>query len=122
VSLIHEELSRSVIGAGMAVLTALRPGLDEKRYENALVIELEEQGHAISQQENFEVQYKGRYIGNLIPDMIVDEKIIVETKVVSDFNDTHTAQVMGYLAITGYRLGLLLNFKHHRLKWKRVVR
>jgi PD-(D/E)XK nuclease superfamily protein len=47
---------------------------------------------------------------------------IVDAKVVSAFNDTHTAQMIGYLAITGLELALLLNFKSARLEWKRVVR
>ena len=44
--------------------------------------------------------------------LIVDEKVIVETKVVTAFNDNHFAQILGYLAITDLRVGLLLNFKH----------
>ena len=48
--LIHQELSRKIIGSAMAVLNELKPGLDEKLYENALVIELREQGHDVEQQ------------------------------------------------------------------------
>ena len=120
--LIHEELSEAIIGAAMTVLNELKPGLDEKLYENALVVELRERGHTIQQQKAFEVEYKGRRIGRLIPDLIVDDLVIADPKVVSAFNDTHLAQMAGYLAITNLRLALLLNFKYARLKWKRVVR
>ena len=61
-------------------------------------------------------------IGSLQPDLIVNEAVIVDPKVVSAFNETHVAQMTGYLAITGLRLALLLNFKSARLEWKRVVR
>ncbi len=54
--------------------------------------------------------------------MLVDGLIVVDPKVVAEFNDTHVAQMMGYLAITGFKLALLLNFKHADLRQKRVVR
>ena len=120
--LVHEELSKQIIGAAMEVLNTLKPGLDEKLYENALVIELRERGHFVEQQRSFPVEYKGAGIGTLIPDLIVDGKVIVDPKVVTAFNDTHIAQMTGYLAITELRLALLLNFKSAKLEWKRVVR
>ena len=121
-TLIHEELSESIIGAAMIVLNALKPGLDEKLYENALVIELRNRGHRVDQQRQFPVYYHGQWIGTLVPDLIVDELVIVDPKVVSAFNDTHLAQMMGYLNITELKLALLLNFKNAKLDWKRVVR
>ena len=120
--LIHAELSESIIGAAIRVLNTLKPGLSEKAYENALVIELGKRGHRIEQQQRFDVRYEGQLVDTLIPDLIVDEQVIVDPKVVTEFNDTHIAQMMGYLAITGLRLALLVNFKHAGLKWKRVVR
>lgn len=120
--LIHAELSKSIIGAAIRVLNTLKPGLSEKAYENALVIELGKRGHRIEQQQRFDVRYEGQLVDTLIPDLIVDEQVIVDPKVVTEFNDTHIAQMMGYLAITGLRLALLVNFKHAGLKWKRVVR
>ena len=121
-NLIHEELSKKIIGAAMTVLNELKPGLDEKLYENALVIELRERGHLVNQQKAYNVQYKSHQIGRLIPDLIIDDLVIADPKVVSVFNETHLAQMTGYLALTGLRLALLLNFKHAKLQWKRVVR
>ncbi len=120
--LIHEELSRDIIGAAMEVLNELKPGLDEKLYENALVIELERRGHKVSQQENFSVHYKDQFIGRLVPDLIVDDLVVVDPKVATAFNDNHIAQMVGYLAKTKLMLALLLNFKYAKLQWKRVVR
>jgi len=120
--LVHEALSKQIIGGAMEVLNELKPGLDEKLYENALVTELRERGHQIEQQRSFPVAYKGISIGTLIPDLIVDGKVIVHPKVVTSFIDSHIAQMTGYLATTGLRLAILLNFKFARLEWKRVVK
>jgi hypothetical protein len=61
-------------------------------------------------------------IGNLIPDLIVDDAVVVDPKVVTCFTDTHLAQMLRYLNIKGLDLALLLNFKNTRLEWKRVLR
>ncbi|MBN1269302.1 MAG: GxxExxY protein [Kiritimatiellae bacterium] len=120
--MIHEQLSRQIIGAGMDVLNELKPGLDEKLYENALVHELRSRGHIVDQQQRFPVYYKEALIGTLVPDMTIDNLVIVDPKVVTAFNESHVAQMTGYLAITGLQLALLLNFKFATLQWKRVVR
>jgi GxxExxY protein len=120
--ILHEELSGAIIGAAMEVLNELKPGLDEKLYERALTIELSRRGHSVSVQSSFPVYYRAELIGNLIPDLIVDNLVIIDPKVVSMFTETHVAQMIGYLNISGLQLALLLNFKNARLDWKRVVR
>ena len=120
--IIHERLSGAIIGIAMEVLNELNPGLDEVLYERALVIELHRRGHEVAVQQSFPVFYRAELIGNLIPDLIVDSLVIVDPKVVTAFNETHVAQMIGYLNITGLDLALLLNFKNARLDWKRVVR
>jgi len=119
--LIHEELSGTIIGTAMEVLNELKPGLDEKLYERAMIIELRRRGHVVEAQREFPVFYPNEPIGHLTPDLIVDDKIIVDPKVVAAFNEAHVAQMVGYLAISGLELALLLNFKSTRLEWKRVV-
>jgi|ERR1043166_987616 GxxExxY protein len=109
--MIHEELSGKIIGAAMGVLNELKPGLDEKLYERAVIIELNRLGHCVSIQSSFPVFYRGELIGNLVPDLIVDNAVIVDPKVVACFTDTHVAQMIGYLNITGLDLALLVNFK-----------
>ncbi|HMF46251.1 MAG TPA: GxxExxY protein [Candidatus Udaeobacter sp.] len=120
--MIHEELSREIIGAAMEVLNELRPGLDEKLYERALGIELTNAGHVVSVQCSFPVFYHRELIGNLIPDLIIDDAVIVDPKVVACFTETHIAQMIGYLNITKLDLALLINFKNAQLEWKRVLR
>ena len=119
--MLHEEITKDVIGSAMMVLNDLRPGLDEKIYENALVLELVARGHTVEQQRAFPVRYRGHLVGKLIPDLIIDNKILADPKVVTAFNETHTAQMLGYLNITGLEVALLLNFTESKLDWKRVV-
>jgi GxxExxY protein len=119
--ILYAQQSQSILGAAMEVLNVLRPGLSEKAYENALVIELLKRGHRVEQQRRFDVRYEGEIVDTLIPDLLVDELIVVDSKVVNEFSMTHVAQMLGYLAITGFRLALLMNFKHADLRWKRVV-
>lgn len=119
--LLHAELSEDIIGSAMKVLNTLKPGLDEKAYENALVVELRRRGHRIDQQKRFDVSYEGQLVDTLIPDLVVDELVVVDPKVSEAFTNTHVAQMIGYLSITKLRLALMLNFKHVDLRWKRVV-
>ena len=118
----HNDLTGQIIGAAQAVHTALKPGLDEKLYENALCIELSERGLSFSQQKAFPVYYRNHFVGKLIPDLVVEDRIIVETKIADNFNKAHISQVLGYLNITGLDVGLLLNFKLGSLQVKRVSR
>ena len=118
--LIHGELTEEIISVAFEVLNLLKPGLDEKLYENAMVREFDLRTIGYDQQRSYPVDYKGARIGTLIPDLIVDQKVIVDTKVVSTFNENHVAQMLGYLAITDLRVGLLINFKHAKLQFKRI--
>jgi len=76
----------------------------------------------VDQQKQFPIHYRGELVGTLVPDMIVDDLVVVDPKVVVAFNDNHMAQMIGYLTITGLNVALLLNFKYAKLDWKRVVR
>lgn len=116
----HEAITEKIIGAAMTVLNELKPGLDEKLYEKALVKELRSLGSSVDQQKPFPVFYQGEEIGTLIPDLIIDGLVIADPKVVTAFNDTHIAQMLGYLNITSLEVALLLNFKYATLKFKRV--
>ena len=65
--------------------------------------------------------YKGNVVGNFVSDIIVEHKLLVELKVVSEFNQAHRAQVINYLKATGIPVGLLLNFGTPKLGVKRIV-
>ncbi len=118
----HSELTRAIIGAAIDVQTELRPGLDEKLYERALCIALGERGLRFVQQPEYPVHFHDHLLGKLRPDLIVEDKIIVDAKCVECFTPAHDAQMLGYLNITGLQIGLLLNFKVLPLGKRRVIR
>ena len=110
-----------IVGCAMDVLNELGHGLLEKPYENALVVEFALKNIEYAQQKRFNVLYKGVKVGEYIPDLIAMGQIVVDTKVIDRITDHEIGQVMNYLRITGLRVGLILNFKHPKLEWKRVV-
>ena len=120
-SLLHRNISESIIGCGMKVLNTLKPGFSEKAYENALAVELGRKGHHVERQKRFEVRYEGVLVDTLVPDLVVDSSVIVDAKVVENFTPTHIAQMIGYLSVTRIELALLLNFKFADLRWQRVI-
>ena len=106
----HRNLTENIIKAAYSVHNSLGFGFSEKVYENALVIELEEMGLAVKQQEPVTVFYRDQVVGNFAPDIIVDGKIIVELKAVSVLDKIHEVQLVNYLKATKVELGLLINF------------
>jgi GxxExxY protein len=74
-----------------------------------------------SQQHHFPVLFRDVKVGEFIPDLIVFDSIIVETKVIDGITDHERGQMLNYLRITKLRVGLILNFKHARLDWERIV-
>ena len=114
------QLTEIIIGAAYTVLNTLKPGLDEKLCERALIIELTNLGLRCDSQKQFPVHYDRHLIGTLVPDLIVEDRIIVDPKVATGFNDSHLSQMLGYLNITGLKTALLLNFKFATLGIKRV--
>ena len=96
-------------------------GFLESVYENALCIELAKQGIRFQQQKQLKVFYQGQVVGNYVADLIVEDKLLVELKTVSDFAINHRAQVTNYLRATGLTVGLLLNFGTPKLGVQRIV-
>ena len=111
----------AVTGCAMAVLNELGHGLLEKPYENALVVEFGLQNIPYQQQPRYQVMYKGVSVGDYIPDLITHGQLVVDTKVIDTIGDHEVGQMMNYLKITGLQVGVILNFKHSKLEWKRVV-
>lgn len=121
IELISPNDTHQIIGCAMEVLNSLGHGLVEKPYENALVVEFGLRGIPFDQQRRFDILYKGIPVGEFIPDLIALGRIVVDTKVIDRITDHELGQMMNYLRVTGLRVGLILNFKHPRLEWKRVV-
>jgi len=110
-----------IVGCAMEVLNTLGHGLLEKPYENALVVEFGLRNIRFQQQPRFEVIYKSVKVGEYIPDLIVFDQIVVDTKTIEKITDVERGQILNYLKITGMKVGVILNFKRAKLKWERIV-
>lgn len=110
-----------VVGCAMEILNTLGHGLLEKPYENALVVEFGLKGIPCSQQCRFPVIYQSVEVGEYVPDLIAFERVIIEMKTIDRITDVERGQVNNYLKINGLRVGVILNFKHPKLEWERIV-
>ena len=120
-NLINGDLTYRIIGAAMEVLNGLGHGLLEKPYERALAIEFGIQEISYTQQPEYPVLYRGELVGTFIPDLVVDDKVIVDAKVVQRITDHERGQMLNYLRVTGLKTGLILNFSKPKLEWERIV-
>jgi GxxExxY protein len=112
-----------IIGCAIEVHKHLGPGLLESVYESALRIELKANSLPFKRQIGIPLFYKGELISEHRPDLIVDDKVIVEIKTVDCLAPIHMAQILTYLRVTSLRIGLILNFKSPTMKHgiRRVV-
>ena len=115
------ELSEKIIGAAYEVSNILGVGFLEKVYENALNVELKLRGLKTLPQAPLKVYYKDELVGDYMADILVENEIIIELKTVKEFDDTHIAQCLNYLRITGMKLCLLINFSKPRVEIRRIV-
>jgi len=116
-----DELIFKLNGAAMAVLNELGHGLREKTYERALCVELDYLGIGYDQQKVYPVLYRGVKVDEYIPDLEVEDMLLLDTKVVLKIGDNEIGQMLNFLKVTGKEVGLIQNFKYPKLGW-RVVR
>ena len=120
----EEAAAKQVLDSAMKVHTALGPGLLESAYEVCLDYELSKRGINVSKQVPMAVRYDGVQLelGYRL-DLLVDGKVVVEVKAVERLLPLHHAQLLSYLKLGGYKIGLLLNFHtlHLRDGIKRIV-
>lgn len=119
--LLLKDETQKLIGLAFEVLNEVGHGLNEKIYENSLVVGFKKLGIASDQQRRFPVYFRGVQVGEFIPDLITFNAVIVDTKVIDRITDHERGQMLNYLRITKLRVGLILNFRHARLEWERVV-
>ena len=113
--------TEQIIGFAFEVLNEVGHGLHEKIYENAFVVLFKQNSVAFDQQRRFPVLFRGVEVGEFIPDLIAFGSVIVDTKVIDRITDHECGQMLNYLRITKLRVGLILNFKHARLEFERIV-
>ena len=113
--------TEKIIGFAFEVLNEVGHGLNEKIYENSLVVLFKQNNIRFDQQRRFPIFFRGVDVGEFIPDLIAFGSVIVDTKVIDRITDHERGQMLNYLRITKLRVGLILNFKHARLEWQRIV-
>jgi GxxExxY protein len=120
----ENELSKMIIGCAIEVHKHLGPGLLESAYQECLYYEIKQAGLKVQKEKPMPIVYKEVKLdrGYRI-DLLIEEKVVVEIKTVEAFSDVHTAQVLTYLRLGNYKLGLLFNFQTTVLKngIKRVI-
>lgn len=119
--LLHKELSYKLVGAAMEIHKILGPGFLEGTYQRAYEAELKIQGISFVPQKKIKIFYKNIDLGFQVLDLVIDNKIIIEIKAVSEILPIHQAQLISYLKATEYELGILINFGSKSLQYKRIV-
>ena len=113
----ENRLTSQIIGAAIEVHRQLGPGLLESSYETCLAYELEARGLTIERQKPLPIVYKEIHLehGYRI-DILVNQLVVVELKVVEAITAVHEAQMLSYLKFSGCTVGLLINFNVALLK------
>lgn len=109
-------LTERILGCAYRVSNALGIGFVEKVYENAFVHDMRKNGLGVIQQYPIKVTYDGVMVGEFVADALVEQRVLVELKAVSDLDDNHIAQALNYLRATKLEVCLLLNFGTSRIQ------
>lgn len=119
----YDVITYKVIGCAMGIHRELGPGLKENTYQKALAIAMTEASIAYESQKFYPVYANPDHqqlAGFYIPDFLVEEAVIIEIKALNGIDNSHLAQVIGYLAVSGMPVGLLINFGERSLRYRRV--
>ncbi len=120
----YDDLTYQIIGYAMAVHRRRGPGCREDTYQRDLEVHFTEGELAHVSQKVIEVYDSAQgnvLVGYYIPDFIVADVVVVEIKALAGLDNTHIAQVIGYMAVTGCPVGLLINFGARSLQWRRIL-
>ena len=114
--LLYEDLTNKIIIAAIEVHKILGPGLLESAYEECFVYELIKMGLSVKQQLMIPIKYKNIKLKiKYRLDLLIEDKVIIELKSVEKLTPVHEAQLITYLKLSGYRVGLLINFNEKLL-------
>jgi GxxExxY protein len=118
--LLKEEVFQ-IVGSAIQVLNSIGHGFHEKPYENAMIVEFRFRQIPFKQQPSYDITYRNTKVGEFIPDLIAFDAVVVDAKVIEAITDHERGQMLNYLRVTGLRVGVILNFKHPKLEWERIV-
>ena len=117
-----DALTEKVIACAYKVHSALGPGFNEGIYHNALKVALEEDGLRFQTEKSFNVPFRGKHIGRLRLDLIIEDKVIIEVKAMTgNLPAVLELQVLSYLKASGHKVGLLSNFGNKSCQVRRLM-
>ena len=121
--LLYKDLTDRILKAAYTVHSELGCGFLEKVYREALAIQMTEMNIPFEREKHLNVFYHGKCLQcDYIADFVVDDKVILELKAVTEMDNVFKAQTINYLKITGYKIGFLMNFGQEEFQFKRFVR
>lgn len=118
----HALLTGKILKCCFEVMRELGCGFLESVYKNALVLALKHSGLTVQVEKSFEINFRQQKVGLYFADLVVDQKVIVELKCCKSLLPEHQAQTINYLSAAGLSVGLIVNFGHRNLEYKRVYR
>ena len=121
--LLYKDLTDRILKAAYTVHNELGCGFLEKVYQEALAIQMTEMNIPFEREKHLKVFYHGKCLQcDYIADFVVDDKVILELKAVTEMDNVFKAQTINYLQITGYKVGFLMNFGQEKFQFKRFAR
>ena len=118
----RDPLTERIIACAYKVHSELGPGFNEKIYHNSLKFVLEKEDLKYQTEKEFKVAYQGRQVGILKVDLIIEDKVIIEVKAITgNIPKVFEAQLLSYLKITNYNVGLLINFGNKSCQVRRLI-
>lgn len=115
--MIENSLSKIIIGAAIEVHNKLGPGLLENTYKECLFHVLQKDGFKVEKEKPIPVYFDNVKINlGYRVDLLVEDKVVIELKSVEYLNDIHFSQILTYLRLGNFKLGLLINFNETKLK------
>ena len=119
--LVEEALSREILKAAFAVYNRLGPGFTEVIYKKAMAIELRSTNYVVEVEKRILVSYRGEVIGEYFLDLVVDGKVILELKAISEILPIHKQQALAYVRATGLPLAIVINFGGESVTQARIA-
>jgi len=118
---LYSDITHKIIGCAMAVHSILGNGFQEVIYQRCLAIEMNKQGLSFARELEMLIFYEGIKVGKRRVDFLVEDKVMVELKAMSQIENVHLAQTINYLEAYKLEIGLLLNFGAKSLQFKRLI-
>lgn len=117
----YSDITEKIIGCAMKVHSKMRNGYVEAVYQKCLAIELHKTGLRFETEVDHPIYYDELVVGRRRVDFLIEEKIVVEIKALTDITDAHIAQGLNYLEVRHLEIGLLINFGAKSLQFKRLI-